>query len=71
MGHLYRATGIPTSKKPSKNQNLQSDNLTVTVADVKSTVTVIKGIFGGVVVEMIQYSSSLVLLVQCNVLQHA
>ena len=58
-------------RSPPTNQNLQSDNVTVTVAAVKSTATVIKGTFGGVAVEMMLDSGSSVSLVQCNVLQHA
>ena len=41
------------------------------VAAVKSTATVIKGTFGGVVVEVMLDSGSLVSLVQCDVLQGA
>ena len=58
-------------RSPPKNQNLQSDNVTITVAAVKSTATVIKGTFGGVAVEMMLDSGSSVSLVQCNVLQYA
>ena len=71
MGCLYRATVSLPVRSPPKNQNLQSDNVTVTVAAVKSTATVIKGTFGGVAVEMMLDSGSSVSLAQCNVLQYA
>ena len=52
MEFLYKATVSLPVRNPPMNQNLQSDNVTVTVAAVKSTATVIKGAFGGVAVEM-------------------
>ena len=52
MGHLYMATVSLPVRSPPMNQNIQSYNVTVTVAAVKSTATVIKGTFGGVAVEM-------------------
>ena len=55
-------------RSPTENSNLQNDNV-ITVAAVKSTATVIKGTFGGVVVEVMLDSSSSISLVQCDVLQ--
>ena len=57
-------------KSPAENPNLQNDNV-ITIAAVKSTATVIKGTFGGVVVEVMLDSGSSVSLVQLDVLQGA
>ena len=51
--------------------DLQSDNTIVTVAVVKSTATIVKGIWGGVAVELMLDSGSSLSLVQCDVLQGA
>ena len=57
-------------RSPAENPNLHNDNV-ITIAAVKSTATVIKGKFGGVVVEVMLDSGSSVSLVQFDVLQGA
>jgi len=64
-GRLYRATGVPTLKPQYHNDNSPT---IITVAAIKSSATVIKGMLGGVDIQLMLDSGSSVSLVQSDVL---